>query len=379
MLKQTPLHDTHEALGARMVDFGGWSMPVQYDGIVSECEATRQRVGLFDIGHMGRLELIGEQHVEAADWILSCNVGVLSTGRVKYGFLLTEEGTVIDDVLVYRDVDRVHVVVNAGNRERDRDHFRAQIAARGLECDVIDTSDPDAPGLDRGVLGCAQTMLALQGPKSEELLQRIISTKTRLDELRYYRMARTTVLSYPAIISRTGYTGEDGFEIFFPIDQAQRVWRTLLSQGEDLGIAPIGLGARDTLRLEAGMPLYGNEIDLETTPLEAGLNFGLSFKKDDYIGLAALRRQQEAGIEKQLVGFEVDTRRVPRHGCALQENGERIGTVCSGSFGPTVQKNIATGYVPPRLAAPGSTFDVDIRGKVHGCTVVEMPFYSRKR
>jgi aminomethyltransferase len=379
MLKQTPLYDAHVALGARMVDFGGWNMPVQYDGIIPEAEATRQRVGLFDIGHMGRVELVGPDATAAADWVLSCNVGVLKPGRVKYGFLLTEQGTVIDDTLVYCDEDRIHVVVNAGNRDRDRDHIREQVAAKGFDCRVLDAAEPDEDDIEKLWLGAPQHMLALQGPRSEDLLQRIISTQTDLSELGYYKMCRTRVLSYPALVSRTGYTGEDGFEIFFPRDQSNRFWTALLAEGSDLGVAPIGLGARDALRLEAGMPLYGNELDLETTPLDANLTFGLSFKKGDYLGRKALEEQKERGCEKTLVGIEVDTRRVPRHGCPLLENGERIGVVTSGSFGPTVGKNVATGFVPPRLAEVGSSFDVDIRGKVHGCKVVPLPFYKRQK
>lgn len=383
MTKRTPLHATHESLGARMIDFGGWDMPVQYAGIVAEAEATRQRVGLFDIGHMGRLEVVGPQHAEAVDWIVSSSIVPLATGRVKYGLVLTERGTAIDDVLVYRDVDRTHVVVNAGNRDVDREHFRAQVAAKGFDAVVHDAATPDVntdrEGVDGLFLGTAQHMLALQGPRSEELLQRVVNTSTDLSQVRYYRMTRTTILSLPAILSRTGYTGEDGFEIFFPVAEAERMWNLLMSQGEDLGLSPVGLGARDALRTEAGMPLYGNEIDLETTPLEANLHFGVQLDKDDFHGRDALLAQRERGVEKTLVGLEVDTKRVPRHGCKLLADGEEIGVVTSGTFGPTLGKNIAMGFVPPRLAEVGTQFEIDIRGKAHGCTVVPLPFYKRPR
>jgi aminomethyltransferase len=378
MTKRTPLHATHEALGARMIDFGGWDMPVQYEGIVAEAKATRERVGLFDIGHMGRLEVVGPQHAEAVDWVVSSSIVPLATGRVKYGLLLTERGTAIDDVLVYRDVDRTHVVVNAGNRDADREHFRRQVAAKGFDATVHDAAAPDL-GTANLFLGSAQHMLALQGPRSEDVLQRVVNSSTDLSQLRYYRMTRTTVISVPALVSRTGYTGEDGFEVFFPVAETERMWDLLMAQGEDLGLRPVGLGARDALRTEAGMPLYGNEIDLETTPLEANLHFGVQLDKDDFHGRDALLRQRAEGVRKTLVGMEVDTKRVPRHGCRLLAGGEEIGVVTSGTFGPTLGKNIAMGFVPPRLAEVGTQFDIDIRGKVHRCTVVPLPFYKRPR
>jgi len=379
MLKTTPLHDVHQGLGARLIDFGGWDMPVQYGSIIDEAKTTRTKVGLFDIGHMGRIELLGPDAVATADWVMTCNVGVLKTGRVKYGLLLNERGTCIDDVLVYRDEDRVHLVVNAGNRLRDVAHVREQVAAKNFECQVIDAADPADPGIADGFLGVEQHMLSLQGPNSEKLLQRVVSTTTDLSQLGYFRMTRSTIIAVPVLISRTGYTGEDGFEIFYPATEAHRMWDVLMAQGSDLGVGPVGLGARDSLRLEAGMPLYGNEMDEETTPLEAKLNFGLSWKKGAYLGRPALERQKAEGVSKTLVGFEVDTRRVPRHGCPLLKDGETIGVVASGTWAPTLEKNIGTGFVPPALSEVGSTFDVDIRGKIHGCTVVPTPFYSRPR
>jgi len=376
--KRTPLYPVHVAMEARVIDFGGWDMPVQYEGIIPEAHATRQRVGLFDIGHMGRVEFLGPQAVEAVDWCVSCNVAGLAEGRVKYGLLLQEDGTALDDVLVYRDVDRVHVVVNAGNRDRDRETFRERVAAKGFDCVVIDTAIDD-PNIGDSFLGVPQTMLALQGPRSEELLQRVVNTETDLSQLGYYRMCRSTVIGLPCLLSRTGYTGEDGFEIFFDSREAERVWNLLLSQGEDLGIAPIGLGARDALRTEAGMPLYGHEIDEKTTPIEAGLRFGVQLKAGDFVGKAALEKQVEEGVTKTLVGLEVDTKRVPRPGCLLLDGDAEIGVVTSGTFSPTLEKNIAMGFVPPALSEVGTEFEMDIRGKLHGCKVVPLPFYKRPR
>ncbi len=379
MLKRTPLYETHVALGARMVDFGGWEMPVQYEGIIPEVEATRKRVGLFDIGHMGRLEVVGEDHVKAADWVVTCDVAALRPGRVKYGILSSERGTAIDDVLVYSDIDRTHIVVNAGGRDVDREHVREQVRAKGFQARVLDAPEPTAVEVGDLVIRAPQHMLALQGPRSQDVLQPLVDASTDLSRLGYYRMMRARVLDLPCVVSRTGYTGEDGFEVFYPREHARRMWDALLQQGERFGIRPIGLGARDTLRTEAGMPLYGHELDLETTPLEARLDFGVSLAKGPFLGKEALERQAREGLRKVLVGFEVDTKRVPRNGCPLLEAGEHVGVVTSGTWSPTLEKNIGMGFVPPRLSEVGSTFDVDIRGKVHVCTVVPLPFYKRKK
>jgi aminomethyltransferase len=377
--KRTPLYDVHIALGARVIDFGGWDMPVQYEGIIPETHATRRQVGLFDIGHMGRIELIGPDHVKAADWVMTCDVAALKTGRIKYGILSTERGTAIDDVLVYADVDRTHLVINAGGRDVDLKHVREQIAAKKFNVRAIAATDPNDPGIKDTFLGCAQQMLALQGPNSEMLLAKLVDPATDLSKLGYYRMTRGQVNGLRAIISRTGYTGEDGFEVFFDARESTRMWSALAEAGKLLGVKPIGLGARDALRTEAGMPLYGHELDLETTPLEARLDFGVQLTKAPFLGKEALERQKAQGLPKVLVGFEVDTKRVPRNGCPLLKDGKVVGVVASGTFAPTLDKNIGMGFVPPSLVEPGSKFDVDIRGGIHGCTVVPLPFYKRKR
>ena len=379
MNKRTPLYDVHVALGARIVDFGGWDMPVQYEGIIPETHATRRHVGLFDIGHMGRIELVGPDHVKAADWVMTCDVAALKTGRIKYGILSTERGTAIDDVLVYPDVDRTHLVINAGGREGDLKHVREQIAAKHFNVRAIAATDPNDPGIRDSYLGCAQQMLALQGPNSEKLLAKLVDAATDLTKLGYYRMTRGHVIGLKAIISRTGYTGEDGFEVFFDARESKRMWAALSEAGKDLGVKPIGLGARDALRTEAGMPLYGHELNLETTPLEARLDFGVSLTKAPFLGKEALEHQKAHGLPKVLVGFEVDTKRVPRNGCPLMKDGKVVGVVASGTFAPTLDKNIGMGFVPPSYVEVGSKFDVDIRGGIHGCTVVPLPFYKRKK
>ena len=341
--------------------------------------ATRQRVGIFDIGHMGRVEFTGPDAVAAADWCVSCNVAGLKQGRVKYGIVTTERGTALDDVLVYMDEDRVHMVVNAGNRDVDREHFRNRVRDRGFDCTVIDAACPKEPNQEQSFLGVPQTMLALQGPRSEELLQRVVNTETDLSKLRYYRMRRSTVIGLSCLISRTGYTGEDGFEVFFDAREAERVWNLLTSQGEDLGIAPIGLGARDTLRTEAGMPLYGHEINLETTPIEANLHFGVQLGKGGFHGRGPLLEQSERGVSKTLVGLRLEGRRPAREGTPVMRDGEQVGHVTSGTYAPTLECVIAMSFVPPDMAAEGTAIELDIRGKRAAATVVPMPFYKRQR
>lgn len=373
MLKRTPLYEVHVGLQARMVDFGGWEMPVQYEGIVAEAQATRQRVGLFDIGHMGRLEIVGEDHVQAADWVVTCDVAKLGLGRCKYGIVSTARGTAIDDVLVYRDADRTHLVVNAGNRERDRDHVREQIAAKGFRASVIDAADPADPGIGRSVLGVAQHMLSLQGPRSEALLARLVDGATDLSKLGYYRFTRAKVLSIPALVSRTGYTGEDGFEVFLPAKEAEGAWAKAL----EAGVAPVGLGARDTLRTEAAMPLYGNDLDATTTPLEAGLGFAVDLDKSPgFIGQEALKAAPPA---RRLTGLLLDTKRSPRPGHPVLLGGKPAGTVSSGTYSPTLGKSIAMAYLPRDAAAPGTPVEVDVRGRLEKGAVVSLPFYRRQK
>ena len=379
MNQRTPLYDVHLAMGARIVDFGGWDMPVQYEGIIPETHATRRRVGLFDIGHMGRIELVGPDHAKAADWVTTCDVLALKQGRIKYGILSTSRGTAIDDLLVYADVDRTHLVINAGGRAGDLAHVREQVREKRFNVHVIAATDPNDPHIKESYLGCAQHMLALQGPNSEKLLQPLTDKATDLSKLGYYRMTRGEVIGLRAIISRTGYTGEDGFEVFFDARETVRMWKALLEAGKDLGVKPIGLGARDALRTEAGMPLYGHELDLDTTPLEARLDFGVNLGGGPFLGKEALERQKRDGLPKVLVGFEVDTKRVPRNGCPLVDQGKPIGRVASGTWSPTLEKNIGMGFVPPALSAVGSKFQVDIRGSVHNCVVVPLPFYKRAK
>jgi len=358
-LRKTPLTAWHAAHGARMVPFAGFEMPVQYEGgIQEEVRIVRNECGLFDLCHMGRLLLRGTERVAAADHVLSQNVAGIPEGAIRYSLICTPEGTVVDDVLVYRDIDAVHVVINASGRETDPKWFREHTRGRSVEID--DVSD-------------RQTMLALQGPKSAGILAGLCDAD--LSSLKYYRFTRGRLLGrHDALVSRTGYTGEDGFELFFAPEAALAVWEALVAKGGK----PIGLGARDVCRTEAGMPLYGHEINLEITPLEAELRFGLDLEKE-FIGVAALRAQEAKGVPRRLVGLNVEGRRVPREGCRVRSGAEDLGFVTSGTFSPTLDRPIAMALVKTALAGEGAELAVDLRGRDVTVRIEGLPFYSRKR
>jgi aminomethyltransferase len=358
-LRRTPLTDWHVRNNARIVPFAGFEMPVQYQvGIQAEVRTVRNESALFDLCHMGRLVLTGPDRVAAADHVLSQNVAKIPEGAIRYALICTPEGTVIDDVLVYKDTDAVHVVINASGRETDPAWFGEHIGEFNAEC--RDVSDE-------------QTMLALQGPKSKDILPQVCDID--LGALKYYRFGRGRLLGrIDALVSRTGYTGEDGFELFFPTAPAVEVWEALVAAGGE----PCGLGARDVCRTEAGMPLYGHEINREITPLEADLNFGLDLDKD-FIGCEALRRQRDAGVPRGQVGLRVEGRRVPRDGCRILHAGEEVGIVTSGTFSPTLDRPIAMALVRRDLAREGTSLEVDLRGRAVTVEVEGLPFYSRKR
>src|SRR3712207_3158033 len=302
-LRRTPLYEEHKALGARLVDFAGWEVPVQYEGIKAEHEAVRTRVGLFDVSHMGEVVFKGPQAEEAVQRLVTRDVSRLAVGQAGYAAVCYESGGTVDDVLVYRAPDDFLIVVNASNREKDVEHFKEN--TEDLDVEVVDESDDWA-------------LLALQGPRAVELLQPF--TGTDLSSIRYYRYEVGEVAEAYAVISRTGYTGEDGFELFVYPDDAPRIWRRLI----EAGAAPAGLGARDTLRLEAGMCLYGNELDPETTPLEAGIGFAVNLDKEqEFVGQEALRREKEGGLKKKLVAFKVEGRGIARHDYPVAVGGDR--------------------------------------------------------
>ena len=348
-----------------MVEFGGWHMPVQYGPILDEVRTVRERSGLFDLCHMGRVRIVGADAVRLVDRVATCFCAAIPAGGIRYGLMCREDGNPIDDVLVYKGTDDVFVVVNASNTEADLAWLRQHGQGRAVE--IQDQTEELA-------------MLALQGPASAAVLQKLVPDLD-LGGLGYYKFAFGTVCGMRDVrVSRTGYTGENGFEIYFPVEESVRVWNELLRAGAPEGLAPIGLGARDTLRLEAGMPLYGHEIDSEHNPIEAGLSFGISFKpeKGPWIGREALEKVRKAP-RRSLVGIVTDGPRVPRQGYELYLDDRRVGEVCSGAVSPTLAKNIGTAYLPLDLARPGTRVEMDMRGKRQTCEVVSLPFYSRTR
>jgi aminomethyltransferase len=372
-MRNTPLTDAHVAARARLVDFHGWNMPVQYAGILEEARTVRTKAGLFDLCHMGRLEVTGPDREALVEHVFSANLSKLKVGRAKYGFLLNEGGYPIDDVLVYRDADVVHVVINATGRDTDGPWVKERLAARAKaggakrtawKAEVKDVSDD-------------QAMIAIQGPSSEMTAQPLCGVD--LSGIRYYGFARGPVCGVGALIARTGYTGEDGFEFFFPKAHARKVWDSLLGSGRSLGVTPIGLGARDILRLEAGMPLYGQEINLEVNPLEADLEFGLDLSKTDTVGIAALRKAKAAGVRRMAVSLTGDSGRVARTGDPLFRGPSKVGFVTSGGTSPTLDRTIARGLVAAEAAALGGTLEAEVRGKRYPFRVVPSPFYKRDR
>ena len=355
-LRRTPLYDEHKALGARLVDFAGWEMPVQYSGIKAEHQAVRNHAGLFDVSHMGEVVFRGPDAEEAVQRLVTRDVSRLADGQAGYAAVCYEDGGTVDDVLVYRRSEDFLVVVNAANREKDLEHFRGN--TKELDVEVADESDDWA-------------LLALQGPKAAGLLMGLADVD--LTGLKYYRFLEGDVAGAEAVISRTGYTGEDGFELYLSPDGAPRVWRELL----EAGATPTGLGARDTLRLEAGMCLYGNELDPETTPLEAGIGFAVHLDKEkEFIGQDALRREKEEGLRKKLVGFEVEGRGIARHDYPVRAGDDTVGRVTSGTLSPTLNKAIGLALVSPGVE---DSFEVVIRDRPVEAHTVALPFYKRVR
>ncbi len=361
-LKKTPLNARHRASDARMVPFVGWDMPVEYSGVTNEHMAVRTRAGLFDVSHMGELEIGGRNALAAVQRISSNDASRLQVGQAHYSALTTPDGTFVDDMLVYRMApSHFMLVVNASNIAKDYQWIASQIATVG-EAAVVDASNRYA-------------LIAIQGPAAREVLKPL--TGVDLDEIKYYWFANGEVASALATISRTGYTGEDGFEIFCRPNQADQVWRALLDSGRSADVIPCGLAARDTLRLEAAMRLYGNDIDETTSVLEADLGWIVGWKKDAFIGQERLREQKERGIARKLVGFELIDRGIARHGYPVVRNGERIGVVTSGTQTPYMKKAIGMAYVPIDLTPPGTEFEIDVRGRASRAKVVPFPFYKR--
>ncbi len=361
-LKQTPLNAVHRQMGAKMVPFGGWDMPVQYRGILEEHRAVRSAAGLFDVSHMGEVEFRGKAALEAVQHLTSNDASRLQVGQVQYSALTTEAGTFVDDLTVYKFADDHYTVtVNASNIDKDvawmRDHTRGAV-------DVRDLSDETA-------------LIAVQGPKALEILQKL--TPLDLAAIKYYWFAQGKVLEQDAVVSRTGYTGEDGFEVYLKAQRAASLWNALREVGTPLGLVPCGLGARDTLRLEAKMALYGNDIDDRHTVLEADLGWILKLEKWEFIGRAARAAQKAQGITRKLVGFEMIGRGIARSHYAIVKGGRAIGDVTSGGPAPWLNKNIGLGYVAVEHSAIGTEFEILVRNAPVPARIVQTPFYKRKR
>lgn len=362
-IMKTPLHAAHRAAGARMVEFAGWDMPVQYTGVIEEHMAVRTRAGLFDVSHMGEVEVVGREALDFLQHVTCNDVSRLAPGRIQYSALTTPEGTFVDDLLVYkRGEDDYLLVINAGNTPKDVAWLAYH--AKGYDLRLENTSD-------------RWCQLALQGPRAQDILETL--TEAPLAAVKYYGFVQDNVCGVPCIVSRTGYTGEDGFELYGPAEAAEKLWKGMLAAGAASGLVPAGLAARDTLRLEAKMALYGNDIDETTTVLEADLGWILKIEKGDFLGRDVLLRQKAEGVSRLLVGFETEGRAIARHGHPALSSGSPAGTVTSGTFAPFLKKNIGLVYLPIALRQPGSRFEIDIRGRLEPAVVVPTPFYSRPR
>ena len=359
-LRRTPFFEHHKAAGGRLIDFGGWELPVQYSGIIDEHKQVRSSVGLFDVSHMGEVFVRGPGAVDAVRELVTNNIDI-PNGHAQYTAMCHPHGGIVDDLIVYRlSDDEVLICVNAANREKDfawiRDHNPSATVS------VVDESDDWA-------------QIAVQGRNAEAVLNAI--SEADLSSVASFGVVRTTVAGVEdCIVARTGYTGEDGFEVFLPVSGADAMWSAVMAAGEPFGIQPIGLGARDTLRLEAKLMLYGNDINDDTTPLEAGLGWVTKFDKPSFIGKEALEKQKAEGLTKRLVCMVVE-KRIARPHCPIVVDGEVVGEVTSGTKAPSVEANIALGYVPRRFARPGTRLQIDIRGRMADAEVVKPPFYKR--
>jgi aminomethyltransferase len=358
---RTPLYGEHVALGARIVPFAGFEMPVQYAGILQEHDAVRTRAGVFDLSHMAQFELRGDGVGAWGDRLTVNTLASMKPGGARYNLFCNDAGGAHDDVIFYRLEDRWLLVCNAANAEK----MWALLSA-ALE-----------PGVELADRRRERALIAVQGPRALELIAPHVDGQP--EPMRYYTCEKMNVFNKAAVVARTGYTGEDGFELFVAADDAVFIWRELLEAGRTSGVAPCGLGARDVLRLEAGMPLYGHELGETITPLQAGLAWAVKFEKPDFTGRAALERQRDGGAFARIVGLVMEGRVPARAGYTVLHDGRAVGAITSGSLGPSVGRNIATALVDAEFTAPGTKLSVEIRSAAHAAEVVTLPFYKRKR
>lgn len=363
MPKKTPLYDEHVKLGAKIIDFGGWMMPIQYSGIIEEHKTVRTKAGLFDVSHMGEIEFAGENALDTINYLTTNNASLLSDGQAQYSVLVNDKGTIVDDIIVYRFNQKHFImVVNASNIEKD---FAWISVNNQTTTEITNRSDDFA-------------LMALQGPLSDEILQPL--TKIDLYQIKTFHFTSGEVCDIPnCIVARTGYTGENGFEIFAPPASAVKIWETIIEQGKSKGLAPVGLGARDTLRLEMKYSLYGNDITDETNPLEAGLGWVVKLEKpNDFIGKKALLKIKEEGLKRKLVGFKMIDKGIPRHGFSIANTEkEKVGIVTSGTMSPSLNEPIGLGYVPISLSKTETKILIDIRGQLREAIVSATPFYKK--
>jgi aminomethyltransferase len=362
-LLRTPLHADHVRLKARLVDFGGWDMPVQYAGLVEEHKTVRTAVGLFDVSHMGEINVEGRGSTAFLQAMTTNDVAKLTLGQAQYSALLYPNGTVVDDIIVYRrGHDSYFICVNASNASKDYAWLKEHAPAQGV---VLQDQSAD------------YGQIAIQGPRARELVQSVVDI--RMGDMKYYHFAEGKVLGVPALIARTGYTGELGYELYLPATATSKAWNALLETGASYGVKPCGLGARDTLRLEMGYLLYGNDMDDTTSALECGLGWITKFDKGDFIGRDALLAQKEAGLKRKLVGFEMVDRAIGRHGYPVftsPEGGDQAGVVTSGSPSPSLGRNVGMAYVPASHATLGTEIWVSVRGERRKARVTKKPFYA---
>jgi aminomethyltransferase len=358
-IKKTALYDTHVALGAKMVEFAGYWMPVQYRGIIEEHRQVRNAVGVFDVSHMGEFEFRGKAAAEFLQRMTINEVSTLEVFQAQYSAMCYPDGGIVDDIIVYRWPDRYMMVVNASNIEKDFNWLSQHAIPDAGLANVSDET----------------SLLAVQGRYAQPTLQKIVNVN--LAEVKYYWFASAEIAGVPAFISRTGYTGEDGFEVGFAAEHSAKLWNALFEAGKEFGIEPIGLGARDTLRMEMKYCLYGNDIDQTTNPLEAGLGWITKVDKGDFIGRETMLKMKTNGIPRKLVGFELEGKNIGRHGYPILKDGNRIGHVTSGTFSPSLEKSIGLGYVASEHAEVGTEMTIDIRGRLAKARIVKTPFYQR--
>jgi glycine cleavage system T protein (aminomethyltransferase) len=363
-MKRTAFFEIHRQLGAKLVEFGGYEMPVQYAGIIEEHKAVRSGVGLFDVSHMGEFEIRGSGAQALVQRLTTNDVSRLADGKAQYSAMCYPDGGIVDDLLVYKTGSSFMLVVNASNIAKDLEWVRSN--APGLGAEVLDRSDETS-------------LLAIQGPKSLAALQKI--TPADLAAIPYYSFVRATVAGVPMIVSRTGYTGELGFEIYFDssVETGAKVWNAVMASGKEYGIVPVGLGARDTLRLEMGYCLYGNDIDATTNPLEAGLGWITKLDKGEFIGGAELKKVKREGVKRKLVGFTMEEERAfPRHGYEIRLDGEELGHVTSGTISPVLEKGVGLGYVAAAKSTPGLEVNILIRTRQVRARITNIPFIKRE-